>query len=119
MYQGLSIVHCVNYKYLIKFQPLYQLETAIENLGKYGVRKLTLLAGGKFIFWLDGTKIQSQVGLPICQDESWIRLTFLWWKYGFKMIKIPLFLHRVILCVVQHWLVLSHLLRLVIAHKTS
>ncbi len=88
MFQVLYVMHCVNYWYL-NFNCCSSKQQLL-NTGKDGVLKLKyvnfVILRGKFTFDVMGgsiTIISTQLSSWI-----WICVTFLWWKYSFKMVKI-------------------------------
>ena len=95
MFQVLSHMHCVNYWYL-NFNGCSSEQHPLKTVGKTEIwnwNNLVILRGE---FTFDLMERSCTVIATHLSSWIWIRLTFLWWKYGFKMVKIT-FVHRVIM----------------------
>ncbi len=86
-FKVLFVMHCVNYRYL-NFNRCSREQRPLKTVGKaefWNWNNLVILRG-EFTFDLMGrsfTVISTRLSRWI-----WIRLVFLWWKYGLKMVKI-------------------------------
>ena len=100
MYQGLSVMHCVNYWYLNFYHCSIE-QHPLKEVGKTEVwnwNNLAILKGKLNYFWLDHS-----------QKWIWKCLTFLWWKYDFWLVKMRImYIKSRVMCLLTvildvHW----------------